>query len=185
MKHIVFGRAAPVPQIPPLEEACHSSLSDIVKRALVAVKVPCTLEPRGLCRGDGKRPDGISIIPWSHGHCLVWDVTCHDTFAKSNLQLASDGAGLVANQAASNKLTQSLFQAVVLCDKILLLIAFFFSSSYYHVLFIILSSIDVLYIYLIVDMYIYYAHFTIFFSVPYHVYCIYIYINKLCGNKKN
>ena len=81
----------------------HSSLNDIVKRALIAVKVPCTLEPRGLCRGDGKRPDGISIIPWSHGRCLVWDVTCHDTFAKSNLQLASDGAGLVADQAASNK----------------------------------------------------------------------------------
>ena len=60
----------------------HSSLNDIVKRALVAVKVPCTLEPRGLCRGDGKRPD---------------------TFAKSNLLLATDGAGLVADQAASNK----------------------------------------------------------------------------------
>ena len=81
----------------------HSSLNDIVKRALVAVKVPCTLEPCGLCRGDGKRPDGISIIPWSQGRCLVWDVTCHDTFAKSNLHLATDGAGLVADQAASNK----------------------------------------------------------------------------------
>ena len=81
----------------------HSALNDIVKRALSAVNIPATLEPRGLCRSDGKRPDGVSIIPWSDGRCLVWDVTCHDTFAHSNIHLASSGTGLVADRAASLK----------------------------------------------------------------------------------
>ena len=45
----------------------HSALNDIVKWALSAVNIAATLEPRGLCRSDGKRPDGVSIIPWSDG----------------------------------------------------------------------------------------------------------------------
>ena len=81
----------------------HSSLNDIIKRALVAVSVPCTLESRGLCRSDGRWPDGISIIPWSRGRCLAWDATCHDTYAPSNIQLACSGPGLVADRAASAK----------------------------------------------------------------------------------
>ncbi len=42
----------------------HSYLNDIIKRALMAIDIPCALEPHGLCRGDGRRPDGISILPW-------------------------------------------------------------------------------------------------------------------------
>ena len=45
---------------------------------LAAINVPSTLEPIGLCRSDGKRPD---ITPWKSGQCLVWDFTCVDTFA--------------------------------------------------------------------------------------------------------
>ena len=41
----------------------HSALNDIVKRALVATDITA-LEPRGLCRGDERRPDGVSLIPW-------------------------------------------------------------------------------------------------------------------------
>ena len=42
----------------------HASLNDIVKRALDSAKVPCHLEPAGLYRSDGKRPDGASVVPW-------------------------------------------------------------------------------------------------------------------------
>ena len=41
-----------------------------------AVKIPNHLEPTGLHRSDGKRPDGATIIPWK---VLVWDATCPDT----------------------------------------------------------------------------------------------------------
>ena len=43
------------------------------------------LEPSGLDRGDGKRPDGITVNPYSRGRCLIWDATCVNTFASSKL----------------------------------------------------------------------------------------------------
>ena len=42
----------------------HHQLSDIVRRALVRANIPSVLEPSGLSRGDGKRPDGMTLIPW-------------------------------------------------------------------------------------------------------------------------
>ena len=65
----------------------HACLNDIIKDALVAVDIPCTLESHGLCREDGRQPDGISIILWARGHCLVWVAMCHDTFARPTSQL--------------------------------------------------------------------------------------------------
>ena len=75
----------------------------IIHRALTAANVPATLEPWDLCRRDGKRPDGLSIIPWARGRTLVWDVTCWDSFAPSNIHLSSSRAGLLADHAATKK----------------------------------------------------------------------------------
>ena len=61
------------------------------------------LEPKGLFRSDGRKPDGITITPWSHGRALVWDATCHDSFAASNLALDSTRAVAVADKAATAK----------------------------------------------------------------------------------
>ena len=78
-----------------------------------AVDISCTLEPCGLHRGDGRRPDGIASITCTQGHCLVWDATCHYTFALTNISIASNGAGLVADRAASGKrvLYSDLYQS--------------------------------------------------------------------------
>lgn len=54
-------------------------------------------------RSDGKRPDGVTIIPWSRGLCLAWDVTVPDTFAASYEHLTSQNAGAAAERAAHNK----------------------------------------------------------------------------------
>ena len=51
----------------------HSALNDIVKRGLSAAHIPSRLEPTGLLRSDGKRPDGVTLAPWSSGCLLVWD----------------------------------------------------------------------------------------------------------------
>ena len=59
----------------------HSAVNEIIHRALVSAHVPSRLEPSGLYRSDGKRPDGISIVPWKCGQLLVWDAMCLDTFA--------------------------------------------------------------------------------------------------------
>ena len=54
----------------------HSALNDVIKRSLQTAGVPSILEPVGIDRGDGKRPDGITIFPFSRGKCLCWDATC-------------------------------------------------------------------------------------------------------------
>ena len=53
----------------------HSALNDIIKRALDAAGFPFQLEPVGLDRGEGKRPDGITLFPFQSGKSLIWDAT--------------------------------------------------------------------------------------------------------------
>ena len=43
--------------------------------ALVSGGALVVLEPIGVCRDDGKRPDGMSLIPWSWGLPLHGDFT--------------------------------------------------------------------------------------------------------------
>ncbi|KAJ0182426.1 hypothetical protein K1T71_001795 [Dendrolimus kikuchii] len=81
----------------------HAGLNDIIRRALVSADVPAVLEPNGLIRNDGKRPDGMTLIPWSLGRPLVWDVTCVDTLAPSHLQESKVGAGRTATSAENLK----------------------------------------------------------------------------------
>ena len=45
----------------------YNQLNDIGRRALVRANIPSVLEPSGLTRGDGKRPDGMTLIPWQGG----------------------------------------------------------------------------------------------------------------------
>ena len=65
--------------------ARHSLLNDTIWRALNKAGVQSTKEPTGLLRSDGKRPDGVTLIPWARGRCLTWDVTVPDTFATSHI----------------------------------------------------------------------------------------------------
>ena len=66
---------------------------------VITAKIPSHLEPSGLYRADGKRPDGITLVPWKSGRLLVWDVTCPDTFAPSYSSSATREAGAVAASA--------------------------------------------------------------------------------------
>ena len=53
-----------------------------------------------MCCDDGKRPDGMSLIPWSRGLPLLCDFTCADTLA---LSTSASGASRLANSAESDK----------------------------------------------------------------------------------
>ena len=83
----------------------HAALNDIIHRALSAARIPSRLEPSGLARADGERPDGITLAPWKCGQLLVWDGTCPDTYmyAPSSASIAVAEAGAVANQAECKK----------------------------------------------------------------------------------
>ena len=50
--------------------ARHHVFNDIIWRAVGAAGVPAVKEPSGLDRQDGKRPDGLTLIPW-HGTVAV------------------------------------------------------------------------------------------------------------------
>ena len=84
----------------------HAALNNVVHRALAAAKIPSRLEPSGLYRTDGKRPDGITVVPWKSGRLLVWDATCPDTFAPSYVASATNEAGAVAALAEERKKTK-------------------------------------------------------------------------------
>ena len=44
-----------------------------------------------MCRDDGKRPDGVTEIPWQRGKFAAWDFTCVDNFAQSHRAEALSG----------------------------------------------------------------------------------------------
>ena len=54
----------------------YAAINTIVKMSLARPQIPSALEPVGLCRSNGKRPDGVTITPWQAGRTLVWDITC-------------------------------------------------------------------------------------------------------------
>ena len=81
----------------------HSAMNDVVKRALQKAGLPSVLEPPGLDRGDGSRPDGITVFPFSGGKSWVWDCTCVDTFARVHLNRSAMEAGIAANNAEERK----------------------------------------------------------------------------------
>jgi len=81
----------------------HHHLNDIIWRALSRAGIPSSKEPAGLSRSDGKRPDGMTLVPWRSGKCAVWDVTVIDTMANSYLNSTSSAAGGAAIIAAARK----------------------------------------------------------------------------------
>ena len=67
---------------------------------------PSRLEPSGLSRKDGKRPDGLILHPYKEGKCLVWDFTCVNSLAQAYLQESSKRAGEAAEKAERAKLAK-------------------------------------------------------------------------------
>jgi hypothetical protein len=78
----------------------HAYINDIIHRSLNRAGIPASKEPGGLFHTDGKRPDGMSLVPWKSGKCLAWDVTVTDTTAVSYLNLTSVEAASAANRAS-------------------------------------------------------------------------------------
>ena len=81
----------------------HSALNDIIKRALSFACFNAVLEPVGLDRGDGKRPDGMTVFPLSRGKCLIWDCTCVNSFSPSALALTATEPGSASRSAEVRK----------------------------------------------------------------------------------
>ena len=70
-------------------------------------------EPPGLDCGGGKRQDGVTLVPWARGRCLLWDATCPDTLAPSHITRSAAEAGSAAREAESKKATKYALLATV------------------------------------------------------------------------
>ena len=81
----------------------HANLNDVVKRALAVAGIPSWLEPVGLDRGDGRRPDGVTVFPYSRGRALCWDATCTDTFSSASIIASAIERGSAAAAAEARK----------------------------------------------------------------------------------
>jgi len=46
-------------------------MNDIIWRAVKRAQIPAVKEPAGLLRSDGKRPDGVILIPWAKGKLIL------------------------------------------------------------------------------------------------------------------
>ena len=84
----------------------HSMLNREVATTLAKVAVPTQREPSGTHLDPYLRPDGISIVPWTHGKFLAWDVTVADTLAPTYLKSTSLRAGAAAARLESQKTTK-------------------------------------------------------------------------------
>ena len=61
----------------------HAAVNETIHCALVSGVVPAVLESVGVCHNNGKRPDGMTLIPWRRGLPLVWvalTLLLHSTF---------------------------------------------------------------------------------------------------------
>ena len=82
----------------------HGALNSIVQKALSSAGYHAIREPPGLNRGDGNRPDGMTLHAWKEGKELVWDVTVVDTMAPSHVRRSSQQAGSAAQEAEQEKI---------------------------------------------------------------------------------
>ena len=81
----------------------HAALNDVIRRDLAAARVPALLEPRGLDRDDGWKPDGMTLYPFSGGRSLLWDVTCTNTFGIMHVTNCAVKRGAAAQAAEQRK----------------------------------------------------------------------------------
>ena len=81
--------------------ARHHALNDLVAPAMASAGIPVSKEHQGLSRSDGKRLDGLSLIPWQAGKPLIWEVTVVCPLADSYVATAAREAGSVAELTAA------------------------------------------------------------------------------------
>ena len=55
---------------------------------------------------DGKRPDGLTLVPWCTGKPLTWDVMAVSTLADSYVDLVAREAEAPAEQATVRKISK-------------------------------------------------------------------------------
>ena len=69
----------------------HNIINHIFHMSLLSAGIPNALERNNLINSNNLRPDGITLIPFTKGKSLVWDVTFPHPLAPCVLQNFSRG----------------------------------------------------------------------------------------------
>ena len=77
--------------------------NDVILRAIKKAQIPASKEPIGLSRSKGKKPDEATLVPWSHGKLLAWNLIVPDTYSASHIQATAISAGAAAEKASDNR----------------------------------------------------------------------------------
>ena len=91
------------------KNSSQEELNDIDHTALQSALYPSVREPPELARNDGKRPDGMTQVPFGNGKPWVWDCTCPDTKAVTYIGGTSKEAGSAANKSERKKSNKYCF----------------------------------------------------------------------------
>ena len=85
--------------------ARNSAGNNIIADSLRSAGLPVRLEPCGLNRTDGKRPDGETLTAFGNGLRLVWDATIRHPLARSNVPTSfrSYAASALAAEESKDK----------------------------------------------------------------------------------
>lgn len=81
----------------------HGLLNQLISEGLRLAKIPNAREPDRLLTSTGKRPDGVTLVPYEHGKYVVWDATTWSTLCPSQLRNTAKTAGSAAEYADRRK----------------------------------------------------------------------------------
>ena len=86
----------------------HSMLNHLIKTELERLKINSVLEPTNLVASEALRPDGVTVVPWSRGKPLSWDVSCGHPNASSYISRTIKAAGDLCEKMEEKKLNKYL-----------------------------------------------------------------------------
>jgi hypothetical protein len=81
----------------------HRLVNQVIADGLRSAGFPVRLEPANLLLADGKRPDGVTLIPYSRGQSVMWDATVWTTVCASQLRDTARRQGAAAEAAEAQK----------------------------------------------------------------------------------
>ena len=90
----------------------HAWLNDLIHCALTRAEIPSVREPAGLSRDGGKRPDGLTLVPWQSGRSATWDVTVVQ-YTGCVLRVAKCGTGRKCSDSGFSEEICQVQQSVI------------------------------------------------------------------------
>jgi len=88
------------------KSARHQAINGVIYRAFASAQVTGAKEPAALSCSDGRRPDGMTLIPWQNDKALTCDVTVATTVADFYISASARSTDAAAELVVMRKITK-------------------------------------------------------------------------------